>query len=118
MSQLKRLKFYRCRVRSLPDNPFGKRPKFALNEFFVFKGLETGFFKNETSYLVSVVSVLLVLWAFPLLLQDVVFDLIPPTEKEQDTTDAICLQGCYWHSIVSGSLIVAKIVLGNLHRLY
>ena len=35
---------------------------------------------------------LLVLWAFPLLLQDVVFDLIPPTEKEQDTTDAICLE--------------------------
>lgn len=57
MSQLKRLKFYRCRVSSLPDNPFGKRPKFALNEFFVFKELETGYFKNETSYLVSVVSV-------------------------------------------------------------
>lgn len=57
MSQLKRLKFYRCRVSSLPDNPFGKRPKFALNEFFVFKVLETGYFKNETSYLASVVSV-------------------------------------------------------------
>lgn len=45
---------------------------------------------------------LLVLWAFPLLLQDVVFGLIPPTEKEQDTTDAICLQAlllafhCEW----------------------
>lgn len=38
---------------------------------------------------------LLVLWAFPLLLQDVVFDLIPPTEKEQDTTDAICLEALF-----------------------
>lgn len=27
--------------------------------------------------------------------QDVVFELIPPTEKEQDTTDAICLEALW-----------------------
>ena len=61
---------------------------------------------------------LLVLWAFPLLLQDVVFDLIPPTEKDKIQQTQFAFKRCYWHSIVSGSLIVAKIVLGSLHRLY
>ena len=58
MSQLKKLKFYGCRVSSLPDNPSGERPiKFALNEVFLFKrGWKAGYFKNETSYLASVSS--------------------------------------------------------------